>query len=82
MGDFRVLLIEDEEVPGALRGTARHEIQEAFHRGVVLNHGLSLGIDPGPNVLTLRLFHGGIFFLGQPGLLRLELLLCPADQVG
>ncbi len=69
-----ILFVEDEEVPGALRGAVRHEIQKTFHGSVILKHRLSLRIHPRPNFFTLGLLHGGVFFLGQRGLFLLRFL--------
>ena len=74
VGDFRILFVKNEKVPGALRGAVRHEIQKTFHGSVILEHRLGLRIHPRPNFFTLGLLHGGVFFLGQLGLFLLRFL--------
>ena len=71
MGDFRVLFVKNEKVPGALRGAGRHDVEKAFHGFVILEHGIGLRVDSRPDFLTLSLLHGGVFFLGQLGLFLL-----------
>lgn len=73
MGDLGVLLIENQKIPGALRGAVCHEIQEPFHRFVIPEHLLGLSVHPRPQFFTLCLFQGSIIFFGQPGFFRLHL---------
>ena len=40
------------------------KLKKPLHGGVILEHLLSLGVDSAHDVLTFRLFHGGVFFLG------------------
>ena len=79
--DLRVLLIENQQIPGALRGTLGYEVQEAFQGSIVLKHCLRLVIHLRPQFFALRLFQSGVFFLGQPVFLRLGFLF-PANQLG
>ena len=75
MGDLRVLVIQDEQIAGALRSASGHEIEETLHGRIVPEDLLRLGVHPGPQILSFRLFHGGIFFLGQTLPIRLRFLL-------
>ena len=69
------LFIEDEKVPGALRGALCHEIEKPFHGGVIPEHLLGLGVHPCLEFFPFRLSHGGVFLFGKAGCLLLGLLL-------
>ena len=64
VGDFSVLLIQNEQIPGALGRAVRHEIEKAFHGFVILEHRLGLRVDSCPGILPFGLLQGGVFFLG------------------
>ena len=75
VGDGGILFIEDEKVPGALRGALCHEIEKPFHGGVIPEHLLGLGVHPCLEFFPFRLSHGGVFLFGKAGCLLLGLLL-------
>lgn len=83
LGDFRVLLVEDEQIPGALGRAVRHEMEKAFHGGIILEYRLGLYVDPCPSILPFGLLHGSVFFLGKLLCFLLGLLpLLLADEIG